>query len=41
VRFNLAPNSRRPGEMETVDVEIIGLTIARQTSAPVTPEVSR
>jgi cold shock CspA family protein len=41
VRFNLAPNPRRPGEMEAVDVEIIGLTVARQTSAPVTPGVSR
>lgn len=32
VRYNLAPNPRRPGEMEAVDVEIFGVTIARQTS---------
>ena len=41
VRFNLAPNPRKVGEMQAVDVEIIGLTIARQTSVPGIPEVSR
>lgn len=32
VRFNLAPNPRKPGEEMAVDVEIIGLNVARQTS---------
>jgi hypothetical protein len=41
VKFNLAPNPKKPGEMMAVDVQIIGLTIARQVSAPVSPEVRR
>ena len=32
VQFDLAPNPLKPGEMMAVDVEIVGLTIARQTS---------
>ncbi len=30
VRYNLAPNPRREGEMMATDVEIIGLTVAIQ-----------
>jgi hypothetical protein len=30
VRFNLTPNPIKPGEVMASDVEIIGLTIARQ-----------
>ena len=41
VRFNLTPSPRIAGEMEAVDVEIIGLTSARQINAPGNPEVSR
>jgi cold shock CspA family protein len=41
VRFNLTPNPRKAGEMQAVDVEIIGLTLARQTSAPASSEVRR
>lgn len=33
VRFNLAPNPRKPGELEATDVEIFGVTIAHQASA--------
>jgi len=32
VRFNLAPNPRKPGEEMATDVEIIGLRIAIQVS---------
>ena len=32
VRFNLAPNPRKPSEMQAVDVEIIGIIIPRQVS---------
>lgn len=32
VRFNLAPSVTKPGEMQAVDVEIVGLMIARQTA---------
>jgi cold shock CspA family protein len=34
VKFNLAPNVLKPGEIMAVDVEIIGLMIARQVSGP-------
>jgi hypothetical protein len=34
IRFNLAPNPRKLGEEMAVDVEIVGLTLARQVSAP-------
>jgi cold shock CspA family protein len=32
VRFNIAPNPYKSGETHAVDVEIIGITIARQVS---------
>jgi cold shock CspA family protein len=32
VQFNIAPNPKKPGEMMATDVEIVGLTIARQVS---------
>lgn len=35
VRYNIAPNHRKIGEVMAVDVEIIGLMITRQVSAPV------
>jgi hypothetical protein len=36
VRFNIAPNPRRPDEVMATDVEIVGISVARQTSAPLT-----
>ncbi len=35
VRFNLTPNPIKPDQIMASDVEIIGLMVARQVSAPV------
>lgn len=32
VQYNLAPNPRKPGSMMAVDVEIVGVTVARQVA---------
>jgi len=32
VKFDLAPSTTKPGEVEAINVEFVGMTIARQTS---------
>lgn len=34
VRFNIAPNPKSATELMAIDVEIVGVTIARQVSTP-------